>query len=298
MSAPPIRTGYARSAQYMLFVVYVMTVLGALVGLLLLVTSWADPAGHRILRERLTNVTVPVSTAGANVGRGLGGFGRRIGDWWRAGHQNEALRTELASARVAMVDVAAVRAENTRLKQLVQLIERDGRPVAATRLVATSPSSMRRFAVVPVGRTSGVVPNQAVRGPNGLAGRVIAAGSISARVLLITDTASVVPVRRVTDDLSAVVAGDGVGGLELRPLANYRVTLRAGDLFVTNGIGGVFPPGVPVALLRTGVTHGSLIAQPIFNPNLTDPVLILPIWEPVVVAKQPGEAAINEGLSE
>ena len=283
MSAPPPRTGYARSAQYLLFAVYVVTVLGALLGLLLLVTSWADPAGHRVLRERLTDVTAPVSTIGANAARGSGQLGRRIGDWWRAGHRNAALRQEVAGARVAMVDVAAVRAENLRLKRLVRLIERDGRPVAATRLVATSPNSVRRFAVVPVGRSSGIGPNQAVRGPNGLAGRVVEAGAISARVLLITDTASVVPVRRAIDDLSGVVVGDGKGGLELRPLANYRVTLRPGDLFVTNGIGGVFPPGIPVAVLRAGAAKGSLVVQPVFNPNLTDPILILPIWEPAVV---------------
>ena len=280
MSAPPSRTGFSRSAQYLLFAGYVVTVLGALLGVLLLITSWADPAGHRLLRERLTDATAPLSAGGASVSRGAGVIGRRIGDWWRAGQQNEALRRELAGARVAMVDVSAVRAENARLKRLVRLVERDGRPVAATRLVASSPVSLRRFAVVPVGRTSGVAPNQTVRGPTGLAGRVVEASAISARVLLITDTASTVPVRRATDDLAAVAVGDGTGGLEIRPLSNFRVILRSGDLFVTNGIGGVFPPGIPVAVLRSAEGSGELIARPTFDPNLTDPVLILPLWEP------------------
>lgn len=288
MSAPP-RTGYSRSAQYLLFAGYVVTVLGALLGGLLLVTSWADPAGHNALRERLTDLTAPVSTVGSNVARGTGETGRRIGDWWRAGHQNEELRTELKDARVAMVDVAAVRAENVRLKRLLQLVERDGEPVVVTRLVASSPSSLRRFAVVPVGRSSGVGANQAVRGPTGLAGRVVGAGAISARVLLITDTASVVPVRRATDDLAAVAVGDGAGGLEIRPLASRRVTLRPGDLFVTNGIGGIFPPGIPVAVLRVRPSGDQALAQPVFDPNLTDPIMILPTWEPVVTSEPAAE---------
>lgn len=282
MAPPPARTGYSRSAQYLLFGGYVVTILGALLGGLLLVTSWADPAGHRALRERLTDLTAPASTAGSDFARGTGEAGRRIGDWWRAGHQNEALRAELKGARVAMVDVAAVRSENMRLKRLLRLVERDGEPVVVTRLVASSPSSLRRFAVVPVGRSSGVAANQAVRGPTGLAGRVVEAGAISARILLITDTASVVPVRRATDDLAAVAVGDGAGGLEIRPLANRRVTMRPGDLFVTNGIGGIFPPGVPVAMLRAQTSGDQAQAQPVFDPNLTDPIMILPVWEPTV----------------
>ena len=279
MAAPPPRSTYARSTQYLLFGGYVVTVLGALLGGLLLVTSWVDPVGHAALRARLTDVTAPASAAGADLVRGAGDMGRRIGDWWRAGDQNAALRIELERSRVAMVDVSAVRAENTRLKHLVRLIERDGRPIAATRLVASSPASVRRFAVVPVGRSGGVRPDQAVRGPSGLAGRVTEAGATSARVLLITDSASVVPVRRAADDLAAVVVGDGEGGLKVRSLASRRVILRPGDLFVTSGVGGVFPPGIPVAVLRRPQGDDEAIAQPTFAPDLGDPVLILPIWE-------------------
>ena len=286
----PRRLGFSRPAQYLLFASYVVAVVGALLGLLLLVTAWADPAGHRQLRSRVTDVTAPLSLAGSSVVRGTGDGVARVADWWRAGAQNAALRQELETARVAMVDVSATRAENARLKRLLRVVERDGAPVAVSRLVAASPASLRRFGVLPVGRANGVRPNQSVRGPTGLIGRVVEVGAVSARVLLITDTASVVPVRRANDDLAGVAQGDGQGGLQLRPLANRRVTLRAGDVFVTNGVGGVFPPGVPVAVVRRG-SSGMAAALPLNDPNLSDTVLVLPTYEPAMVAPPPASDA-------
>ena len=288
----PRRLGFSRPAQYLLFASYVAAVLGALLGLLLLVTAWADPVGHRELRSRVTDVTAPLSLAGSSVVRGTSTGLRRVADWWNAGAQNAALRHELEDAQVAMVDVSATKAENARLKRLLRVVERDGAPVAVSRLVASSPGSVRRFGVLPVGRSNGVRPNQSVRGPTGLVGRVVEAGAWSARVLLITDTASVVPVRRASDDLSGVAQGDGQGGLQLRPLANRRVTLRAGDVFVTNGVGGVFPPGVPVAVVRRG-SSGVAAALPLNDPNLSDTVLVLPTYEPAMAAPPPPNEAAD-----
>ncbi|WP_373487773.1 rod shape-determining protein MreC [Blastomonas sp.] len=287
MAPPPSqRVGFSRPAQYLLFVAYVGTVLGAVGGLILLVTAWADPAGHSQLRSRLTDLTVPVSAGGAAVLRTGGGVGQRLGDWWRAGAQNAALRQELEEARIQMVDVGAVRAENQRLKRLLKVAERTGSPIAVTRVVASSPAALRRLAVLPVGRSSGVRPNQTVRGARGLVGRVIEAGAISARILLVTDTASVVPVRRATDTLSAVAVGDGAGGVEIRSLANRRVRLNPGDLFVTSGIGGVFPPGIPVAIVRQTASDQAA-ARPLGNPDLSDHVMVLPVFEPRVATPPP-----------
>ena len=293
MADPKTRPGFSRSAQFLLFASYAATVLGALLGVLLLVTAWADPAGHAALRSRLTDATAPLSSGFAEGARAIGRVGKGMGDWWRAGRQNAELRAELDDSRVAMVDVVAVRAENDRLKRLLRMVEREGAPVATTRLVASSPASLRRFGVMPVGRSAGVGPDQTVRGPTGLAGRVVEAGAFSARVLLITDTSSVIPVRRATDDLTAVVVGDGTGGLELRPLANRRIVLRPGDLFVTSGIGGLFRPGIPIAVASGASTGAPVAARPLFDPGLGDIVLVLPVWsaEMAVDVRPPADPA-------
>ena len=263
-----------------------MAVLGSVGGLILLVTAWADPTGHSQLRARFTDLTAPVSAGGAAVVRGGMAATSSLSDYWRAGAQNQTLRQELEDGRVGLVEAATIGAENARLKRLLRVVERDGPPTAVTRLVASSPGALRRVAVLPVGRSSGVRPSQPVRGPAGLIGRVIEVGAISARVLLLIDSASVVPVRRATDDLAAIAIGDGAGALEIRPLASRRVQLRPGDLFVTSGIGGIFPPGIPVAVVRQA--HGrQVVAQPLANPELSDHVMILPIYAPEVASPAP-----------
>ena len=93
----------------------------------------------------------------------------------------------------------------------------------------------------------GVAPGQPVRAPDGLIGRVLETGRWASRVLLITDGASNVPVRLVRDGTPALAVGRGDGTIELRTLEVGQNPFRRGDIFVTSGTGGIFPPDIPVA---------------------------------------------------
>ena len=71
-------------------------------------------------------------------------------------------------------------------------------------------------------------------------------------MLLLGDTDSVVPVRRTSDGLPAVAAGRADGQIDIRVVSGTGLRLRAGDLFVTSGTGGLYAPGIPVARLTAG----------------------------------------------
>jgi rod shape-determining protein MreC len=118
--------------------------------------------------------------------------------------------------------------------------------------------------------------------PMGLVGRVLVAGTHRSRVMLLTDSESMVPVRRAKDDVVAFAEGRADGSLRLR-LINLGINpIEKGDVFVTSGAGGLFRPNVAVAVADTIVKDGA-IARVLSNPAATDYVSIEPVWQPEAV---------------
>jgi rod shape-determining protein MreC len=158
----------------------------------------------------------------------------------------------------------------------------DGKPVAIARLIGSTSSSTRRFAYVSAGTADGVRREMPVVSPMGLVGRVLEAGTHSSRVMLLTDSESMVPVRRAKDDVVAFAEGRADGSLRLR-LINLGINpIEKGDVFVTSGAGGLFRPNVAVAVADTIVKDGA-IARVLSNPAATDYVSIEPVWQPDAV---------------
>ena len=89
---------------------------------------------------------------------------------------------------------------------------------------------------------------QAAIAEGGLIGRLTEVGSHAARVLLITDLNSRIPVVIPTSRTSAVLAGDNSDRPRL-VFASEPKSIKIGDRVVTSGDGGVFPPGLPVGMV-------------------------------------------------
>ena len=66
------RPGFSRRAQYSLFLGYVIAVAGSLVGAVLLVLATLDPPAFAALRAAVGEVTTPISSGIAGIGRGIG----------------------------------------------------------------------------------------------------------------------------------------------------------------------------------------------------------------------------------
>jgi rod shape-determining protein MreC len=115
----------------------------------------------------------------------------------------------------------------------------------ATRVIADSGGAFVRSVVVNAGDRDGVRKGQAVVSGAGLAGRVATAGYRSARVLLITDINSRVPVLIESSRDRAILSGDNSGMPRLTFLP-ANASIKAGDRVVTSGHGGVFPPGLQI----------------------------------------------------
>ena len=275
--APPSsrRPGFSRRAQYGLFAGYVVAVVGMIVALLLALTARFDPEGHAAMQMAISDVTSPVSTAARGgvevVASGFSGVAAYID----AGSKNRAMEAELRASRTELIANQAMKLEIHRLRRLARLVGRTPGAIVTARLVASTGASSRRYATLAAGSREGVAAGQPVRTSEGLVGRVVAAGMVSARVLLITDGGNVVPVRRVGDGMPALATGRGDGGLEVRALEAGTNPFKLGDIFVTSGAGGIYPPNVPVAIARV-VNRELALARPLADPNRLDFAIVEP----------------------
>ena len=277
--APPAnrRSGYSRRAQYGTFFGYIAGIVGALVGGGVLIVSIFDPSSFSGLRGVAADVAAPGGEVAA-VGRDKSqGFFDIVRGYALAGSRHAKLERELAEAKTQLVEAKATAEENARLKALLGLAQQDPRPVAITSLVAATGASTRRFATIAAGADSGVAVGMPVRSPLGLVGRVLEVGSSASRVLLVTDTESVVPVRRAQDGVAAFAQGRGDGQLQLR-LINLGINpIKVGDVFVTSGSGGLYRPGIALAA-ATSLTRDGAVARVLSDPAATEFVAVERIW--------------------
>lgn len=280
MAPPNVRGSSSnRKAQLSVFTGYLVAAAGALIGAALLVISLWQPQALAGLRSMASDATSSVGQAGASARTGGKSFFDAIAGYYRAGSKNAELEQEMRIARVKIAEAEALKRENERLKATIGLREGEGQPVAIARLIGSTSSSTRRFAYLSAGTADGVRREMPVVSPMGLVGRVLEAGTRSSRVLLLTDSESMVPVRRAKDDVVAFAEGRADGSLRLR-LINLGINpIKKGDVFVTSGAGGLFRPNVAVAVADTIIKDGA-IARVLSNPAATDYVTIEPIWQP------------------
>ena len=288
--APPKnrRPGFSRRAQFGLFLGYVIAVGGALIAVLLLIISIADPRGFSALRGVALDVTAPIASAGRSVVGFFSGIGDGISNYVRAGSENAELRQELTETRRELIQRQTLEYENRRLLALLGLARATGDEVTVARIVGSTFDSPRRLATLSAGSAAGVAPGQPVRSADGLIGRVLETGRWASRVMLVTDGASNVPVRLVRDGTPALAVGRGDGTIELRTLEVGQNPFRRGDVLVTSGVGGLFPPNIPVALV-TASEGETAIARPIADPARMDFAIVQRFFQPA--AAGPLEAA-------
>jgi rod shape-determining protein MreC len=279
------RPGWSRRAQYGLFFSFLAVVAGIVVGVILLTMSLVAPRAFDTVRGAALDVTGPVASGLHEVTATAGGLFTGAGDYWDAANQNGKLKRERQAMLRRMVEAKAIFQENQQLKATLQLREREENAVAAGRIVGSSFNSPRRFASLSIGASDGVRIGMPVRSPDGLVGRIVAAGALASRVLLVSDRANIVPARLLRSGIPVIAQGRGDGTIDVRPLEVGRNPFKRGDIIITSGTGGLYPPLVPIARVVKLDDDGA-VALPLADPANTSFAIVLPPFEPAAVAAE------------
>lgn len=248
--ATPIRAWAQRSAFVFFF---------ALAIVLLVLGRASTPAVERVrtavndaIAPVLELATSPVATVSDAIVSGR--------ELMEVRATNEALRQE--NERLLQWRAAAQRLEdeNRMLRELNELtIEPRTRYITA-RVIGDQGGAFVRSVLVSAGTRDGVSKGQAALTGRGLAGRVAETGRRAARILLVTDMNSRVPVLVGKARDRAVLAGDNSPNPELLYFSPG-VQIRVGDRVVTSGHGGAFPSGLPIGVV-TDVRENDVRVEP------------------------------------
>lgn len=283
--APP-RLGWSRRAQYGAFFSFIAALVGLAIGLVMLAVSVAAPNAFRNVRGVGIDLMAPISGGLSQITATVSGLVGGAGNYWDSANQNDALKRQRDAMARQLMLARTIQLENRELKAALQLREQTGDAIATGRLVSSSFQSPRRFAVLSVGRSDGVAIGMPVRSAQGLIGRVLDVGSQASRVLLVSDRANIVPARLLRTGQAVISQGRGDGSVDVKPLEVGRNPFRRGDVVVTSGTGGLYPPLVPLVRVIRLADDGA-VALPVADPGSTSFALVQPPYEPRALAAAP-----------
>ena len=279
------RPGWSRRAQYGLFFSFLAVIAGIIVGLILLAVSLVAPKDFAALRGMALDVTGPVAGSLHEVTETAEGLVTGAGDYWDAVRQNGELKRQRKAMLQRMVEAKAINLENLQLKATLQLRQHARDTVAVGRIVGSSINSPRRFAILSAGSNDGIREGMPVRAPEGLVGRIIDTGALASRVLLVSDRSNIVPARLLRNGIPVLAQGRGDGTVGVHPLEVGRNPFKPGDLIISSGVGGLYPPLVPIARVVKLDGDGA-IAIPLADPSAISFAIVEPPYEPAAEVTQ------------
>lgn len=179
--------------------------------------------------------------------------------------ENKNLREENARLRQWYRTAQLLQSQNRNLQNLLHLQLEPHHSFITARVIADSGNAYVKSLLVLAGRDQGVDKGQAVLAGEGVIGRVTEAGRRSARILLLNDINSRIPVFVEGKNYRAIMAGQNTDMPVLEHLPPEG-ELEDGMRVVTSGHGGIFPYGLPVGKL-VQASEGQWSVKPFAEVN-------------------------------
>ena len=160
--------------------------------------------------------------------------------------ENSRLNAERLLTQARLQRFAALESENARLRAMLEATGRVRDQVQVAEIMSVSSNPFRHTLVIDKGTREDVYDGQAMIDANGVVGQIIEAGLLSAQGVLISDPDHALPVEVNRTGLRTIAVGTGEFDRLDLPFLPNNADVREGDLLVTSGLGGSFPPGYPV----------------------------------------------------
>ena len=220
-------------------------------------TGWLDD-----VRASLTTALTPIILVADLPGRSARGLSEVFSSRGDLRSRVTELEDEVVLLRVKTEKMAALTAENNRLRGLLGSAAKLQDNVLVAELIGVNPDPEVQEVVIDKGEMNQVFLGQPVLDSRGLMGQVVEVSRFTSRVLLISDEQHSVPVQVLRSNLRLIAQGTGIDQqLELRHV-NSTADIQVGDQLLSSGLGNRFPVGYPVGVVdRVNFEPGKPFAE-------------------------------------
>ena len=163
--------------------------------------------------------------------------------------ENEALVKRVAELTLLANQSELLLAENAHLRKLIGISEQSRFKILISQILYNPPNPLSQKVIIDRGESSGIKAGQAVSDHQGIIGQVVRVMENKSEVALLDDRDMAIPVQVSRNGLRGALYGNGRGrSLELKHMPAVS-DLEVGDVLMTSGIDGVYPPGFAVATI-------------------------------------------------
>jgi rod shape-determining protein MreC len=200
--------------------------------------------------------------------------------------RNAELESEVAELQAQVIQLQQRVGETDQLAALVDFsLAHSENNYKAAAVIGRDPSPFLHYVIINAGSNDGILRGMPVVTDQGLIGRVDAVIADAARIQLITDPASKVNVRLQNAETEASLIGSVTGDVTL-DLIPQDITVEAGDLVLTSGLGGGYPPDLIIGQVvnvrsRDFDLFQQATVQPVVDFNRLQIVLVIINFKPV-----------------
>nr|WP_245601110.1 rod shape-determining protein MreC [Marinobacterium jannaschii] len=205
--------------------------------------------------------------------------------------ENEQLKSEALLLQRKVQQVAAIKAENVRLRALLKGRRLLDEEVKLVELIGVNPDPFQHQVIINSGFEDGVYEGQPVLDAGGVMGQVVERAHYTSRVMLITDARHAIPVEVNRNGMRSVALGKGVLTELVLEHVPDTADITEGDLLITSGLGGRFPRGYPVGrvvevIRDPGKPFAQVKVQPTARLDKSRQLLLVRKGEAVALQKQ------------
>lgn len=161
-------------------------------------------------------------------------------------NENLRLKADQLLLKAQLQRLIAIESENNYLKALLQSSRQVKGKTLIAELLAIDFEPFVNQVILNKGTRDGVYVGQPVLDASGVMGQVIQVGPVTSRVLLVNDPHSGVAVQDARTGMRAITVGDSYSGKLRLMYVPKTADIKAGDLFLTSGLGEHYPEGYPV----------------------------------------------------
>ncbi len=217
--------------------------------LLAIATMIAD---HRFgaleaVRLSLSVLVAPLQSLAAAPGAAMSRVTEYFSSQDRLLRENEELRAKVLEYAAAAQQSKLLAAEQESLLAMTPGRSRFATDGVLAEVLSYGRNPFSRKLVLDKGLTQGIKAGMPVIDGEGVVGQVTAVGTFTSEVTLVTEKDQSVPVMLTRNGLRAIAVGSGKDGSIDVPFMPVSADIVNGDLFVTSGIDGTYPPGLVVA---------------------------------------------------